>query len=592
MFDQNRLRRLWNSIRWSIKELEPHRKFRASLVKEYAGSTYYRQNNRTPESVNNAWALAIETINLAIAGGDPQVQLFTDIEEYLPFAADFEAILNSELKKMQFGDTLQEWVLEALFSLGIMKIGRADAHYMDVLPGIQDSRGSTLFANIVDLDCWVHDANATHWDEIDFCGDRYRCCLKAVQENERYDERVRRMVLANRDAMNNSIEEGYPGRLSSGVTQDTEMFEDYVDLWDIFIPRDGVILTLVDNQRDLPPLLVQEWNGPPNYSGPYYILPASRVPGNLMPKTPGHMLKPLHDLINRLWRKLSRQAGKQKSLVIVDDGAEGDGNKIKDAEDCEVVAVGAPERVKVMEFLGPNQANMAFSSLAYDTFNRLAGNLDAMGGLGPQSSTVGQDEMILGTVSRKVGKLQQRVVSETVRLVKDLAFYLWHSDETYSARRPISGTSYVHVATMTPGERDGEFEDYNFDVSPYSISYSAPGERSKSILGLMTTIVMPALPYIQQAGVQVNWQRFIQLLAKENSLPELNNIFETGTNPYVAQGGAPDAPGKPPVSTRNYVRTSRPAASREGNTQTLMQMAAGGGVQDSQASALMKGTGT
>lgn len=579
------------SMRRSSKMLQPHRDFRRELIKEFVGHEY-NENGASRETMFNVWGMAVEILATSVSGGTPQVDLYTDRDDLMAFAADFSAVLNKELQRMDFGSVTEEWVLEALFGLGVLKIGTEESHYLDVLPGMQTRRSKRIFADSVDLDSWVHDMEAKDWDEIDFCGDKYRCAYEQVKKNPDYNPKARAVIQPDSEGQVNSIPDGDDdGNLTPDVGLYGEtLFKEYVTLWDVYIPRDNVIVTFADGQDNVPPLLVQEWNGPRNYSGPYYILPAMKVPGNLMPKTPGHQLKPLHDLINRLWRKLSKQAGNQKTVVLVETGSQDDGRKIADSNDTQVVSVASLAGIQEVNFLGPDQGNIAFAAQAYDTFNRVAGNLEAIGGLGPQSSTVGQDAIISETASRRVAKLQQRVLAAVAQACTDIGWYLWQSEQTLTARRQMPGVEgKQYPVKIEPHDRRGDFTDYDVRISPHTLKYVAPGDRSNTLLTLLTQIIMPALPFIQQSGTTIDWGRLIQLLAKQQDLPELLNVIKTqAPNPY--QQGSGDSPGKAPVTKRTYERVSRPAASREGNTQTLMQMAAG--AQSSQVSALSRPTGT
>lgn len=590
-YTEREMNKLRASMRWSANQLEPFRAFRGKLVKEFAGHEYTSEG-ADREVMFNAWGLAVEILSLAVSGGTPQVDLYTDREDLLAFAADFSAILNKELLRIDFGDVLEELVVETIFGLGVLKVGTTEgAHYLDVLPGMQMRRSRRLFADVVDLDCWVHDMEATDWDEIDYCGDRYRCSLDAVRENKEYNREARRKVQAKQDSRVNTIpdfERTADLTEDFGYTGEDHFFE-YVDLWDIFIPRDNVIVTLVDGQENLPPLLVREWDGPRNYSGPYYILPASKVPGNLMPKTPGHHLLPLHELINRLWRKLSRQAGNQKTIVMVENGSEDDGRKIAEANDTQVIAVSNVQSVVQQSFLGADQGNAAFAMQSYDAFNRLAGNIEAVGGLGPQSSTVGQDSMIASTVGRRIGKLQQRILKKVVQITADIGWYLWISDDELTAKRDIGIAGITVPVRLGPDDREGNWDDYDVSIAPSSLQFASSGERAQAVMNLLSQLIIPSLPFMEAQGVTMDWSRVIQLLAKQNNLPELNNLVRTqAPNPYQSDTGSRG--GKPANTKRTYERVSRPAATREGNTQTLMQLAAGG-AQQSQVAALGRPTG-
>lgn len=589
MYSDSVIKKLRASINWSREQLRPHREYRGKLIKEYASSAYDNEESADKKTYNNLWAQAVEVMQLAMSGGTPQVSLYTARRSYLPFAADFSAVINQEMKRLNFGETVSEWVLEMFFGLGVLKVGTEHSHYLKVLPGRQTPRSELVFADVVDLDNWVHDARAKKWDQLDYCGDKYFCRYDYVKNNEMYDETSRRLLQAKKvsvgDYMAEFEREGDLAQEAFDYSNEDHIFE-YIELWDIYIPSDNMIITMSVDQPELPPLLVQEWTGPAN--GPYYVLAGAQVPGNLMPRTPGHHLKPMHDLVNNLYRKLARQAANQKTILMVTEGNEKDAMKVSKAQDTEVISVSDPAAVKEVNFLGPNQANQAFAMHAYDVFSRLAGNLDAMAGLGPQSQTVGQDQLILGTVDRRLGRMSENVLSKVIRVVTDIGWYIWNSSETFMTERGVDGTQIKVPVVIGPQNRVGDFYDFDFTIAPYSLSYSPPGQRAQMLVSLVTQLILPALPMMQQQGVEVDFSVLLQLLANENAMPELNNIIKTGV-PNAYSAGS-DSPPKPAVTSRTYERVNRPGATREGNTQTMMQMASGKGVQPAQQQAMMRPT--
>lgn len=105
------------------------------------------------------------------------------------------------------------------------------------------------------------------------------------------------------------------------------------------------------------------------------------------------------------------------------------------------------------------------------------------------------------------------------------------------------------------------------------------------MLNFVMQLILPASPMMMQQGLAFDWGRFIQLYAKQNNHPELLNMLKNvSPSPYESSDRASV---KPPVTTRNYQRTSVPQSSREGNTQALLQLAAGANPQSSQ----MRGLG-
>ena len=202
--------RLRKAIDTSNRMLLPYREFRQQLIKDYSGHHYgkhssEKESSDRPQTYINLWALAVDVHMMALAGGDPQILIVPELEQLLPFAKDFEAITNKELRAIKFKRTVREWVKEAFFGLGVLKIGEATKTYIDVMPGHPQAKAE-MFADIVDLDDFFIDMEAKHETEVAFMGNRYRAVLESVRENPDYDEKVRSKVGATH--RRNTNEEG------------------------------------------------------------------------------------------------------------------------------------------------------------------------------------------------------------------------------------------------------------------------------------------------------------------------------------------------------------------------------------------------
>jgi len=254
------------------------------------------------------------------------------------------------------------------------------------------------------------------------------------------------------------------------------------------------------------------------------------------------------------------------------------------------VPVSDPSAVAEVSFGGAASENMAFSIQIGDWFSRISGNLDAMGGLGPQSDTFKQDALIANTVSQKTAKMQRSVVDATVEVIRDFIYRLWHDPlKSYEATRSIEGTSFEVESRLDPGIREGNFGDFDVKIEPFSMQYKSPNERASDIIQLATQVIFPVMPLLQQQGIGVNWQRIFEVLSKYMSLPELQHIFEFIGVPMPGTGG--DSATQPQVSHRTYERVSRPGATRQGNNQIMQQMLSGGNPQPSEQAAIGRPTG-
>jgi hypothetical protein len=140
-------------------------------------------------------------------------------------------------------------------------------------------------------------------------------------------------------------------------------------------------------------------------------------------------------------------------------------------------------------------------------------------------------------------------------LVTDLGKLLW-DDEVNSipGELKLEGLDGYHAESdWLPGDREGEFDDYDFTIDVYSMPYKSPTERAKAILELVTNVYVPLGQQLMMQGGTIDMQQLNETLAELMDLPRLKDIikFTKPLNVDVMQGG-----GKPSNTTREYVRRS------------------------------------
>jgi len=588
-YNPQQLQRLNRACRASYQELETFRKKRAELVKEYTG-TAYSDSSSTDEMPVNMLALTVDVYMMYLAGSAPQVVLPAQNPDVLPALAEFEAIVNKELTVMNFANILQDWVQEAFFLIGILKTGLTNGEYVELIPG-QPQPTQKYFAEVIDFDDFVYDVRASKWDKVTYMGDSYWVDYDALMDDPDMDERAKADVARHKVA-DAAMEETDRVSAISGYQSDNEdirIFKEQVRVWDIFLPEEQILIRIPDSESVSHPLKVVKWDGA--FNSPYHILNFGTVPGNTMPLAPGQLLKSLNRTINAIYRKLVRQAQRQKTLGLFRIGNTDDARKVQMAKDGELVPVEHPDTVTEVNFGGPSQENLAFAMQARDTFSMLAGNIDALGGLGPQSETYRQDAMIQATVSKKASKMTRAVVDATQNVVKDLLHRIYYDPfKTYTALLPVEGTNFQYLHTLTPGERRFELEDFDLKIEPYSMQYQSPTERANAITMIVSQLALPMMPFLQQQGIGLDAQALFSYLSKYLSLPELRQILQN-LGSVEAQSQSGEQPRQSPVSHRTYERVNRPGATRQGNTQTMLQAAAGANPQGAQRAALSRSTG-
>src|SRR5262249_36774962 len=139
----------------------------------------------------------------------------------------------------------------------------------------------------------------------------------------------------------------------SWYSMNSEEYDDYVDLWEIYLPHHRQVITLADDAMmgaytgsvDYyeEALKEQKYVGPDRPLGPYHLLMGQRVPGNCMPKSEIQDLRDLHDMYNNIERKLFRQSKDYKQLFGILQGDVESGQRMKDANDGDFVQMVNPQ---------------------------------------------------------------------------------------------------------------------------------------------------------------------------------------------------------------------------------------------------------
>ena len=214
------------------------------------------------------------------------------------------------MRKLDLQRELKKCVKDALFLMGIMKVGICSA------PTQFDEDAGQPFCKRVSFDDWVHDIYAREYEEADFAGNHYVLTLDQVRNEKSFDKKVRAEVQPmHRTAYN---EQGDPKASTTGPgmadMQDADLY-DTVPLWDVWLPREKLVVTITADRghtvADTSKVLrVVEWEGPE--TGPFHLLSYYTVPDNVLPVSPASLTFDNAVAFSALFNKVIRQAERQK----------------------------------------------------------------------------------------------------------------------------------------------------------------------------------------------------------------------------------------------------------------------------------------
>lgn len=552
--DRNRLKR---GIDWSKDQMRSFRNTRRALVADYVGHSYGSEAGDKATQFMSLIYQAATTYQFTLAANRPRVQVNTDYSSLRPFARRFQINLNNLIAEIRLEETIQQAVLEAFFKIGIVKVCLADSVEVELEPNVWADPGRP-FARCVSLDRYCHDMTAERIPEMAWALDYYEVDFEKLSDSNVFDQKVVALLepTKKRDDRERDGQETVADLSQGGRTSDV-VLHDRIELVDVWFPRERMVCTF-DGTFEHKPLAVRE-SERQNETGPYKYLTFDDVPDNTIPTAPGEHIKDIADLINSLTRKQARQARAQKTVYVYEGDAEDDAKNVRRAGDQDMRKVSRVDGIAALKYGGVDPGNQAFTMQQLDQFDRMSGNLQAMAGLGPQAETLGQENMIQSTVSKKAAKMQYRVTKFTADIAEDLGWLMW-SDKVRQreAYEELEGFPDIRVpANWTPDLRQGDFSQYKFDIEPFSMGYQSPSQRFQSMVQVITQVLLPIsqTPMAQAAGMTIGVEELLDEAATLLNLPQLRRIVKfEGSLPENLLPAAGDGPRQAPATTRTNVR--------------------------------------
>jgi hypothetical protein len=574
--DKNKRDRLLQAIRNSRTALEPFRRVRRALIKDYVGS-WYSEGGAENKTLVNLINQTARIYTIALAANNPQVLVSTPALENIPFARRFEINLNKLIGDMSLETTFRAILLDAFFCLGcgVVMMRDTDTRFHGLLESEEDvwlDPGEPWF-NRVSLDDLILDMPAKELTKMRYCGHRYRADYEKVMSEPGYDKKVKDKLKPTSREHHDSVGTVRGMASDHGSAEDDDL-KDMVWLMDIWIAENNSIVTMACDQ-ELPPLIEREWIG--SQSGPYKFLSLGDTPDNVIPTSPAINLKGMHDLQNRLHRRMEEDSDAHRVVNAYPPGGADDAERIRTASRNSWVKMGDPKSIQQVEVGGVDQRDMALATFLQTEYDRFAGNLQAMGGLGQQATTLGQEELIHGNVSRNVADMRMAVVSFASDCILDLGRLMWE-DQTLEIKSSmeVANTGIQVRSDWTPDLRRGNFEDYEFKVEPYSMVFKTPEQKLQELFQVLREIA-PLWPMFQASGATLDAQAIVDEIARLKNRPEFKRFISFAI-PTDMLGGDQNTVRQSPVTSRETIRRNVPSGGTDqARSNTLIRDLMSGG---------------
>ncbi len=525
---------------------KPVRRVRQKMLSQYANGYYEGGQGRLrrPQPLNII-DKGVQIIAPFLVTNNPRVLIETRYGASKPgmrsFAITLELAMAHLFDEINFaGRTLRPLIIDSLFGMGITKTGVWTEGTTDMGGWLADV--GQPYCDRVDFNDYIADISARNREEMAFEGNRYRLPLAYVQESG---------MFKNFDGVIPDIRQEADTDPKSIADNDEKQYTELrqtVELQDIYLPDEGITITLPTRGQGDKIMRTVEWEGPEG--GPYDVLYYKSFPDSIIPIAPVYIWLDISKTMNIMARKMSQNVEREKSIGVFQMGNDDDAERWKNAEHGDLIGMTEPEAAKEITIGGFNNSNsMEYLMYLEQQFATSYSNLSMLGGKSSQANTLGQEQMMQYNATRALDDMVEQFHAFTRSVVKKLAFFLWtNPTKQIPIIRDVGGIG-IEV-TYSEEEQEGDFVDYSFDIDPYSLSRQNPEMRFQKMMQLITGIVMPLAPLAMQQGVYPDVDMIVREAGRYLNIPNMENWWKSavppdGTNPQNPQQGSPSkSPGQ------------------------------------------------
>jgi len=484
-------------------------------------------------------------------------------------------------KDIKLKDKLRAWIVDAIFGIGIMETALGISDNLIALGDVDKDPGE-IYSQIVDLDDFTFDPACTNLKEAFFLGHIVRCPRAELHAIEDLDtELINRLPKALLQGKKTSEKQTENISQSNVKNLDMQDIEDYVEIVKLWIPKANAIVYIPDPRRITFDefIGVKEFYGPS--TGPYNFLALTPpVPNNPLPVASVGIWYDLHNMTNRVFKKLMDQVDNQKDIIFYRPELGDVMQDVIEANNLDTIACSDPSGIQMQSFAGQNRDNVEMADRLQIWYNYIAGNPEQIAGIQQKSKTATQAQIMQANSSITLNDMRDIIYDRTAEISRIHCWYLWTDPliKVPKSKRE-SGDKEIQL-WLTPEQMQGDFLEFTFKIQQRSMSRLDPQTRSNRIVQFAMNILPGAVMAAQQCmmmGIQFNLQKYLTNLADELDVgdfmmdvfydPEFQQKMEmmmqmgpqdTGKASMMSPGGVIQQGGSP-------IKQSAPTASQEFN---------------------------
>lgn len=530
-------RQLQRSVKTGFDRLRNFRNARLMFVRQFAGQYYDRDYGSVTTEPLNLIFNAIRVLVPQIVMNFPKYHVQSQFLEYRDYAELAGLGLDLNGKQIDIRSTYRKWIVDALFTMGILKTGLADsgsAIGFDEFDQHIDT--GEIYTDNVDFDNFVFDPNVRgDLREGAYMGDRIAVPRQELLDSGLYDNALIERLPRIDDMMRNENAVADLSRRSVPAGEDNTLLDE-VGIIELWVKRANAIVTIPGDPSMAfdKYLRITDYHGPDD--GPYTLLSFSPpVPGNAMPVSMVGIWHDIHVMANRMVNKIMRQADRQKTIIGYKRSAADDAQEALDAADGEAVAMDDPDGVKMYNFGGQEQSNEVHLQQLQMWFNMMASNPQGVGGLDMRAASATEASILDANSNILLEDQKDQVVIGAASESRKRFFYM-HTDPLIQlplvrrrqVQTPNGVMSQPQQVFLTPEVRRGDFIDYTIEIQPESMQRVDAKERLRQALEFGSQILPMAFQSAQiaaQLGIPFNVQVFIENMARDRGIEWFHEIW-------------------------------------------------------------------
>ena len=506
---------------WQILN-RPMLKHEQRMIASWA-SGFYSEGN-TPYHSINLIGRGVDTLVPFLIEGDPKFLVETKVANYRPWALITQLALNQFISQLKLAkNVLTPVAFNSMFGAGITKTMLS--HSANIVRGDEIIRTGNPSVTVISNSNYIGDPAAKRRQDFSVEGDVYM--LPTEYAKDFFDKKIN----------------GGKGNIADFIRPDHKHFQEYsaeeitkpnydrsklglrdqTTFIDLYIYDENIVVTIMPDGRKAKVLRTVEWKGPEG--GPYDYLGYKFPPDTAVPLPPAWSWHDLDMTMNILFDKTREQAENQKKIIAYEASATKDARRVKDAPNMGAVRVDNIQGLKEIEYGGPSPMNFDWLNYAEQEFTKQGGSPDVLGGRGSQAPTLGQEQLVMSNATRIVRSFVTRWNDFVSSIGMKLAYDFWENPTSHmEVIREIPGYGQLPAVFTTP-DRVGKFQDFVYNLVPYSMTSDSPEIKFQKLMQFMTSWVLPTMKMGQMQGNQIDVATATKILGEYLGFENLNQWY-------------------------------------------------------------------